>query len=68
MQDLNGKQLTVFDAAAVLNCSRDSVARAIKTGKLKAWRLNTGCGRSNTPWRIAGEDLLRFMEENSNRN
>jgi hypothetical protein len=32
MNSLIGKQLSVYDAAAVLNCGRDSVVRAIRFG------------------------------------
>ena len=69
MQSLIGKQLSVYDAAAVLNVGRDSVVRAIKNKKLKAWKLETGCGRKgNTKWRISGEDLLDYIRRNSNQN
>jgi hypothetical protein len=71
MQSLIGKQLSVYDAAAVMNRGRDSVIRAIKhpdpRRRLKAWKLDTGCNRrGNETWRIAGEDLLDYMERNSN--
>jgi excisionase family DNA binding protein len=68
MNTLIGKQLSVFDAAAVLNVGRDSVVRAIRNKKLKAWKLDTGCGRKNISWRIRGEDLIEYMDRNSNRN
>ena len=80
MNSLIGKQLSVYDAAAVLNCGRDSVVRAIRNGKLTAWKLDTGCsggggkrgggnrGGGNITWRIPGEELLDFMKRNSNRN
>ena len=68
MNSLIGKQLSVYDAAAVLNCGRDSVVRAIHHKKLKAWKLDTGCNRKNETWRIAGEDLIEYMNRNSNRN
>lgn len=68
MNSLVGKQLSVYDAAAVLNVGRDSVKRAIENGKLKAWKLDTGCGRKNITWRISGEELLDYMRRNSNRN
>jgi excisionase family DNA binding protein len=67
MQSLIGKQLSVYDAAAVMNCGRDSVIRAIRNKKLKAWQLDTGEARENETWRIDGEDLLEYMKQNSNR-
>ncbi len=68
MNSLIGKQLSVYDAAAVLNVGRDSILRAIRNKKLKAWKLDTGCNKTNETWRIAGEDLLDYMQRNSNRN
>ena len=67
MQSLIGKQLSVYDAAAVLNVGRDSILRAIRNKKLKAWQLDTGEARANETWRIPGEELLDYMERNSNR-
>jgi len=64
----DGMQLTVPDAAAVANCGRDSILRAIRNKKLKAWKLDTGCNRTNESWRIRGEDLEDWMKRNSNRN
>lgn len=67
MHSLIGKQLSVYDAAAVMNVGRDSVLRAIRNKKLKAWQLDTGEAKQNETWRIDGEELLDYMERNSNR-
>lgn len=62
-----GMQLSVDDCAAVANCGRDTIKRAIERGELKAWWLNTGRKTKNKRWRVRGEDLLDWMRRNSNR-
>jgi excisionase family DNA binding protein len=67
LERLIGMQLSVPDVAAVLNAHRCSVERAIRNKKLKAWKLDTGCNPGgSTTWRVRGEDLIEYMDQNSN--
>lgn len=69
MDSLVGKQLSVKEAAAMAGCERDSILRAIHNKKLRAWKLDTGCGRGrHETWRIDLNDLIRWMRRNANWN
>ena len=55
-----GKCLTVIEVAEMMNVSRGTVIRWIKTGRLRAFKL--GGGRL---WRIRERDLKRLIRGGS---
>jgi excisionase family DNA binding protein len=56
LRSLDKKALSLREAARMMGVSIDTVRRAVKSGKLKAFQLNEG-----GVYRISTEELDRFM-------
>ena len=57
LQSLSKKAISLKEAAEMMGVSKDTIRRAIKTGKLKAFQLNEGGN-----YRISLEEIERFMK------
>jgi excisionase family DNA binding protein len=66
MDFMNGKQLSVKEAAAMLGVKRDSVRRAIRKKRLRAWKLDTGGKGRHETWVIPQSSLEEYVRRNSN--
>ncbi|MBX9744354.1 MAG: helix-turn-helix domain-containing protein [Chlamydiales bacterium] len=58
IKTMRGKVLNLKETAQLLKVSIDTVRRAIKSGRIKAFRLN-----KNGDYRIPMEELDQFMKE-----
>lgn len=62
------KPLTVKEAAEFLSCKPVQVRLYIKKGLIKAYKLGNGTHKKDSKgrWRIWYEDLVAFVNRNSN--
>ena len=61
-----GEMVSVKEAAGLLGCSRDSVVRMIRCGKLRAVKFPTLGGRGlHITWRILKGEIEPFLRENT---
>ncbi len=58
IKTMHGKVLNLKETAQLLKVSIDTVRRAVKAGRIKAFRLN-----KNGDYRIPMEELDQFMKE-----
>ena len=63
-QSLDKDLLTVAETADYLSCSKQTVHRLIKDGKLQARKIGRGI---NSPLRITSVSIEKMLESNPNR-
>jgi excisionase family DNA binding protein len=64
VQTLDKDLLTVAQTADYLSCSKQTIRRLIKDGKLKANQIGSG---KNSPWRITSVSIEKMMESKRNQ-
>ncbi len=69
VSSLSKRWLTIKEVAGLIRISRDTVERWVNVGQLRAFNVspNTKTGSRRASWRIASDDLERFLEARANR-